>query len=106
MMRRCFVLTTVAALAYVAAPAFATIAEDVKATNHNGKVLKVEGTSMTMTDKDGKNKHTHKVPATAAITVDGKAAKLADLKEGMPVKVTMEKQGDKTVVTKIEANSA
>jgi len=105
MMRRCFVLTAVAAFAYCLAPAFAT-ADDAKANTHDGKVVKVEGTSVTMTDKDGKNKHTHKVPATASITVDGKAAKLSDLKEGMPIKVTTEKLGDKMVVTKIEAKTA
>src|SRR5437763_13293108 len=57
---------------------------------HEGKVVKAGDGQLTMTDKDGANKHTHKVPATVAITCDGKDCKLEDLKEGNWVKVTMD----------------
>ena len=58
---------------------------------------------LTMTDKDGTNKHTHRVPATAMITFDGKECKLEDLKEVYFVKVTMGQ--DETTVRKIEAST-
>ncbi len=77
-------------------------AEDKPGT-HTGIVVGVEGTTLTMTDKDGKNEHTHAVPASAAITCDGKACALKDLKKGMLVAVTVEKQGEKNVVTRIDA---
>ena len=70
---------------------------------HEGKIVKVADGKLTMTDKDGANKHTHKVPATATITCDGKECKLEDLKTGFSVKVTT-KQDEKTV-TKVEATS-
>ncbi len=42
----------------------------------------------------------------AKITCDGKDCKLDDLKKGQTVTVTIEKQGDDTVATKIEAKTA
>ena len=54
-----------------------------------------------MADKS-KREHTHDVAADAQITLDGKAAKLGDLKPHSHVKVTM---NDKNLVTKIEAHS-
>jgi Cu/Ag efflux protein CusF len=95
-------LLALAAVAFVmwAAPASA---DDLKAGTHEGKVVKVDGNKLTMSDKDGKNEHTHAIPADAKITVDGKDAKLADLKAGTAIKVTAEKKGDAVHVTKIEA---
>jgi len=104
MLRRCFVLSTVLAVVAWASPARAADEEeDVKPGTHEGKVLKIDGVKLTMTDKDGTNKHTHAVPADAKITLDGKDAKLGDLKTGFFIKVTAEKVGDKNVITKIEA---
>jgi hypothetical protein len=68
---------------------------------HEGKVVKAGDGQLTMTYKDGTNKHTHKVPASAMITCDGKECKLEDLKEGCFVKVTTGQ--DETTVKKIEA---
>jgi hypothetical protein len=99
MIRRTVLALAAVALVVWAVPAFA----EEKAGTHEGKVVKVEVDKLTMTDKDGKNQHTHTVPAAAQITLDGKAAKLADLKAGAKVKVTTEKVGDKIQVTKIEA---
>src|SRR5439155_25366559 len=58
---------------------------------HEGKIVKVADGKLTMTDKDGKNEHTHMVPATTLIKCDGKECKLEDLKEGFTVKVTTNK---------------
>jgi hypothetical protein len=106
MLRRCFVLSTVVALMCWAAPARADNEEDVKPGTHEGKVVKIDGTKLTMSDKDGNNKHTHAVPADAKILIDGKESKLTDLKAGMEIKVTAEKQGDKNQITKIEGKKA
>lgn len=104
MLRRAFVLTAVVALVAWANPVRAA-EEEAPAGTHEGKVVKVEGTKLTMSDKDGK-KHTHTIPADAKVSCDGKECKLTDLKEGQPVKVTAEKQGDKNVITKIDAKKA
>lgn len=100
MLRRTMLALAAAAFVVCAAPAFA---EDQPGT-HEGKVVKVEADKLTMSDKDGKN-HTHAIPADAKITLDGKEAKLSDLKAGAKVKVTTEKKGDKLVVAKIEAQA-
>lgn len=65
-------------------------------------VVKVEGNMITLTFKGDTQKHTHDVAKDAKITLDGKAAKLEALKEGFPVKVTMDA---KFVITKIDAQS-
>lgn len=69
---------------------------------HEGKVVKAGDGKLTMTFKGDEKKHTHDVAKDAKITLDGKPAKLDDLKEGYQVKVTMDA---KHVVTKIEAHS-
>jgi hypothetical protein len=70
---------------------------------HEGLVVSVQGNRLTMTDKDGKNEHTHVVPADAMITYDGKVSRLQDLKKGMSIKVTTAKRGVQNVVTRIDA---
>src|SRR6266566_2724965 len=102
MLRRCFVLTAVVAVLAWSTPVRAE-EEEAREGTHEGKVVKVDGVKLTMSDKEGKDKHTHAVPADAKITCDGKDCKLADLKEGFFLKVTAEKKGDKSVITKIEA---
>lgn len=71
---------------------------------HEGKIVSVENGKLTMTDKDGGNKMSHKVSSEATITLDGKKAKLSDLKQGQFVKVTYSDDADKTA-TKIEART-
>lgn len=70
---------------------------------HEGYVLKAGVGQLTMTDKDGKNKHTHGVAADAKITCDGKACKLEDLREGFCVKVTIQEDANRAV--KVEAKA-
>jgi hypothetical protein len=84
----------------------ATFADDKdKKATHSGVVVKVGDGKLTMSDKDGKNQHAHKVAATTQITCDGKDCKLTDLKEGFSVTVTYENDADKTA-TKIVAKTA
>jgi hypothetical protein len=70
---------------------------------HAGIVVRVEGSKITLADKGGKNEHSHTVPASATVTCDGKPCRLQDLKKGMPVSITVERQGDKAVVTRVDA---
>jgi len=67
---------------------------------HEGKVVKVDGSKLTMTDKAGKE-HSHDVGTTAKVLDDGgKEIKLGDLKAGQMIMVTMDK--DDKEVAKIE----
>jgi uncharacterized protein (TIGR03000 family) len=71
---------------------------------HEGKFVKAADGKVTMTDKDGSNKHTHHVAADATITSDGKDVQLNELKEGCFITVTTKTDdNDQTMVTKIEA---
>lgn len=70
---------------------------------HKGKVVSVSNGKLTMTDMDGKNEHSHMVPADATITCDGQTCKLDDLTKDCLVTITREKKGDAMVVTKVEA---
>jgi hypothetical protein len=88
-----------ALLLFVSAPALA-------ANSHKGKVVEAGAGKSTMTDMAGKNQHTHEVPADATILCGGKKCGLEDLKAGATVKVTMDKKGDQTVVTKIREGKA
>ena len=74
--------------------------EKGKEKSHDGKVVSVKDGSLTM-ESNGKE-HTHKVPATAKVTCDGKECKLTDLKAGVLVRVTTD---DTDRVTAIAANT-
>jgi len=74
-----------------------------KDNTHSGTVVKAGDGKLTMTDKDGKNEHTHDVAKDAKITCEGKECKLEDLQKGFIVTVTLENKGDKKVATRLEA---
>jgi len=65
---------------------------------HDGLVVSVAEGKLVMTDKDGKNEHTHTIATTTKVTLDGKTAKLAELKKGDSVKVTTSSAGAVTMV--------
>jgi len=69
---------------------------------HDGKVVKAGDGKLTMTGKDGTKQHTHEVAKNAKITLDGKSAKLDDLKKDMTVSVTT---NDSNVATAISART-
>jgi len=73
---------------------------------HEGLVVSAGAGKLVMTDKDGKNEHTHSVSPAARITCEGKECKLDDLKKGYKVKVTVKKSEGKDQVTKIEAKKS
>lgn len=69
---------------------------------HEGLVLNAGDGKLTMTDKDGKNEHTHMVADDAKITRAGKDIRLNDLKKGDAVTVTTAKKAGKEMAVKIE----
>jgi len=89
----------------VLAVALFLVTPALAADTHDGMVVKAGDGKLTMTDKDGKNEHTHDIAKEAKITCDGKECKLEDLKKGVTVTVTTEKKGDKVQATKIEAKT-
>jgi len=91
----------VALLAYMATPSVVLAAEN----SHQGIVVKAGNSELKMTDKDGKNEHTHKVTAEAQIMRNGKAASLENLQKGDQVTVTTKTESGKTWVVMIEAKS-
>jgi hypothetical protein len=94
-----FTVGGVAQAAGVAKPAkSAKVAKAAKAavTTHSGKIVSVtegkdgKAAKFVMSDADGKNEHTHAVLATTKITLNKKSGKLADLKKGDMVTVTLD----------------
>jgi hypothetical protein len=102
--RRLFVMSlAVAAVAGLLSPLWA--ADETK--THEGIIVSASADKLVMTDNQGKNEHSHMVSTAAKITLDGKAAKLADLKKGQFVKVTTTKATDgKESVTAIDARTS
>jgi co-chaperonin GroES (HSP10) len=96
------ILAIMAVLALVLLAAQAGLATDKNEKTHEGKVVAAGNGKLTMADKDGKNEHTHTVPADAVISCDGKACKLEDLKPGTEVKVIMK---DEQTVSRIEGTT-
>jgi len=83
-----------AGLAVLAVLALWTTANTAAAEKtHEGSVVSVAAGKMVMVDKEGKNEHSHMVADLAKVTLNGKAAKLIDLKKGDKVKVTTESEG-------------
>ena len=73
------------------------------AMTHEGKVVSVSDAKLVMKDNNGKNEHTHMITAAAVIMLNGKSAKVTDLKPGDAIKVTTSAEG---TVTMVEATRA
>jgi len=71
-----------------------------------GKVIVAGAGKLTMEDMKGNMQYTHEVASNAEVMCEGKKCGLSDVKMGDLVKVTLDKQGDKTVVTRIEVKKA
>lgn len=72
---------------------------------HEGKVLSVSTSSITVNDiKDGDN-DTFEVTAETKITLNGKPAKLTEIQAGDRAKVTATMKGDKFTAKEIAARS-
>lgn len=89
-------LFAIAVAIFATQPAFA---ED---KTHDGSIVSAGAGKLTMTMTGDDKKHTHDVAKDAKISLDGKAAKLEDLKAGFHVKVTID---DKNIAKAIEAHS-
>jgi hypothetical protein len=100
-----FMRVLLLAVAMLVPTLWAASAEDEKPNVHEGKVKEVKAADgkLIMTDKDGKNEHSHFVAKDAKITVDGKPGKLEDLKPGQVIRVTTKKKDDKVLAVAIEA---
>jgi hypothetical protein len=73
-----------------------------KDNTHEGKFLMAEGNDkFSMTDKAG-SKHEHMLARDAKVTCDGKECKIADLKEGIRIRVTTAKD-NKDMAVRVEA---
>jgi len=70
---------------------------------HEGTVVSAAEGKLVMTDKDGKNEHTHMVATATKVTLDGKDAKLIELKKGDAVKVMMDPEGKVVAISATRA---
>ena len=76
------------------------------AETQQGKVIVAGAGKLTMEDMRGNMQYTHEVAPNTQIICEGKKCGLSDVKMGDLVQVTVDKQGDKTVATKIEVKKA
>jgi hypothetical protein len=81
---------------------FATTAIAEEKT-HSGLVVSTGVGQLVMTDKDGKNEHTHIIGPTVKVSLDGKDSKLADLIKGDMVLVTTGSLGQVTAIAATRA---
>lgn len=65
---------------------------------HDGVVVSAADGKLTMSMSDG-SEHSHMIGANVAITIDGKEAKLSDLKKGDKITVNTDKEGRVTAVS-------
>jgi anaerobic selenocysteine-containing dehydrogenase len=79
----CTLLT--AALAVLATVAHAQAADE---KTHDGLVVSTAANRLVMSDATGGNEHTHMIAADTKVSLNGKEAKITDLKKGDKVKVT------------------
>jgi hypothetical protein len=90
------------AMAVVALTAwFANFAAAADAKVHDGVVVSATTDKLVMKDKDGTNEHKHTIGPAVTVTIDGKEAKITDLRKDQRVRVT---QDDAGKVTKVEAS--
>jgi hypothetical protein len=89
------VLAVLALALYAGAPA--VMAEE-KTDTHEGTFVKADDKSLTMKGKDDKE-HSHDLTKDTKVTIDGKDAKVTDIKAGTKIKVTV---NETNKVTKIE----
>jgi ribosomal protein L14 len=100
-MKNRMVAVCLTALALILCVGVRALADDKK-NQMEGKIVRIEGNKIVMTDKDGKNEHSHTLAPDARVMLDGKEVKLTDLKKDQTVRVTT-KEGDPTQAVRIEA---
>jgi hypothetical protein len=103
-------LVAVALAVFVGAPAVAQEQQKQAAQGqaqergdtHEGTVVSAVGNKLIMREKGQAQEHTHMLAPNAKVSIDGRDAKLEDLKPGLRIRVTT-KKGDKTTALKVEA---
>src|SRR5690242_19163337 len=75
-----------------------TIAADEAAKSRKGTVVSVESDKIVMTGEADGKEMTHQVESSARITLDGKEAKLDELKKDDKVTVTTDEAGKVTTI--------
>ena len=78
----------------------AIVAKEVHEATHDGKVVRITGNKLVMTNKEGQE-HSHTMNADAKLTLDGKTCKAEDLKPGTRIRVTTQ-GADKSVANRVE----
>jgi hypothetical protein len=78
--------------------------EKAEQDRHEGKIVKIAGNKVTMSDKEGKNEQTHTLAPDGKVFLDGKEVKLEDLRPGTKVIVTT-KKGDATIALRIDGTT-
>ena len=76
-----------------------TVSVDEKTKSHDGVVMSATAGKLTMTDREGKNEHTHEVTLIAKVTLNGQPVQLAQLMKGDMVSVTLDPEGKVISVT-------
>ncbi len=69
------------------------VSVEPKMQSHDGVVVSSTAGKLTMSDKDGKNEHSHEVTLIAKVTLNGQPVQLAQLSKGDMVSVTMDAEG-------------
>lgn len=70
-----------------------SVSVDPKMKSHDGIVVSATAGKLVMTDKEGKNEHSHEVTLVAKVTLNGQPAQLVQLMKGDMVSVTMDPEG-------------
>jgi hypothetical protein len=99
-MFRFAIALTVAVIGLGAFGSSVLLAEEAKC---DGTIAKIEGDLVTVKTVDAQHELT--VLPSTNVTLDGKPARTTDLKVGMKVKCTAEKQGEKLNARSVEAMS-
>ena len=99
MFRMSFLAAVAVALVALTGPSLLAADDKVQ----EATVVKAGDGKITLSFKGDEKKHTHDVAKDAKITLDGKEAKLEELKEGFSAKVVID---DKQILHKIDAQTA
>ena len=83
--------------AAVAANTPEPVAKDAENATHDGTVVSITSDKLVMTNKEGKE-HSHGMTADAKLTLDGKDCTAADLKPGMRIRVTLQKDAPRSAI--------
>lgn len=75
---------------------------DSGATPHYGKVVRVNGDNLIMTDSLGENEHSCELTRNATVLRDGRPCNASDLRPGMKIRVTTE-YNSRHSATRVEA---